>query len=117
MPMGEPGWPEFAACTASMHRVRIVLIACFSMGARSLATVRPVVKDMLLLLLVRSALRCLTRLAVLGFLDPDQRHLLGLVLAEVDEHGRLVLRQVGDAGIEYRRLAAADGPGDALGLL
>src|SRR5690349_10918723 len=40
--MGEPGCPELAACTASMHKVRIVLIASFSIGARSLATVRPV---------------------------------------------------------------------------
>src|SRR5262245_11776073 len=45
MPIGEPGWPELAACTASMQRVRIVLIADFSMGARSLATVRPVFMD------------------------------------------------------------------------
>src|SRR4029079_19408756 len=37
--------PELAACTASMQRVRIVLIATFSMGARSLATVRPVFTD------------------------------------------------------------------------
>ena len=42
MPIGEPGWPELAACTASMHSVRIVLMASFSMAARSLATVRPV---------------------------------------------------------------------------
>src|SRR5215469_8611882 len=26
MPMGVPGWPEFACCTASMARVRIVLM-------------------------------------------------------------------------------------------
>src|SRR6516225_1429057 len=45
MPMGEPGWPELAACTASMHSVRIVLMASFSMAALSLATVRPVFID------------------------------------------------------------------------
>jgi hypothetical protein len=36
------GWPELAACTASMHSVRIVLMASFSIAALSLATVRPV---------------------------------------------------------------------------
>src|SRR5678815_2549059 len=30
--MGAPGWPEFAFCTASMDRVRMVSIASFSMG-------------------------------------------------------------------------------------
>jgi hypothetical protein len=40
--MGDPGWPEFAACTASMQRVRIVLIASFSVGVRSLTTAGPV---------------------------------------------------------------------------
>jgi hypothetical protein len=48
MPIGEPGWPELAACTASMHSVRIVLMATFSMAALSLATVRPVFMDNLL---------------------------------------------------------------------
>ena len=46
--MGEPGWPELAACTASMHSVRIVLMATFSMAALSLATARPVFMDDLL---------------------------------------------------------------------
>src|SRR5206468_551708 len=45
MPIGEPGCPELAACTASMHSVRIVLMASFSMAALSLATVRPVFMD------------------------------------------------------------------------
>src|SRR5262245_35856745 len=48
MPIGEPGWPELAACTASMQRVRMVLMASFSMAARSLATARPVFMDHLL---------------------------------------------------------------------
>src|SRR4051794_14198591 len=48
MPMGEPGCPELAACTASMHSVRMVLMASFSMAALSLATVRPVFMDNLL---------------------------------------------------------------------
>src|SRR6516164_3951206 len=48
MPIGEPGCPELAACTASMHSVRIVLMATFSMAALSLATVRPVFMDNLL---------------------------------------------------------------------
>src|SRR5262245_3597587 len=48
MPIGEPGWPELAACTASMHSVRIVLMATFSMAALSLVTVRPVFMDHLL---------------------------------------------------------------------
>src|SRR5689334_13112134 len=46
MPMGEPGWPELAACTASMQRVRMVLMASVSMGAWALDTVRPVVTGM-----------------------------------------------------------------------
>jgi hypothetical protein len=46
--MGEPGWPELAACTASMHSVRIVLMASFSMAALSLATVKPVFMNNLL---------------------------------------------------------------------
>ena len=46
--LGEPGWPELAACTASMHSVRIVLTASFSMAALSLATVRLVFMDILL---------------------------------------------------------------------
>ena len=40
--MGEPGWPEFAAWMASIHSVRRVLIACFSIPTRSPTTVRPV---------------------------------------------------------------------------
>jgi hypothetical protein len=28
--IGVPGWPEFAACTASLHRVRIVATASWS---------------------------------------------------------------------------------------
>ena len=47
MPIGEPGWPELAACTASMHNVRIVLMANFSMAAFSLSTVKPVFMDKL----------------------------------------------------------------------
>src|SRR5262249_27385825 len=31
--MGVPGWPEFAACTASIERVRIVLILRWSISA------------------------------------------------------------------------------------
>src|SRR5262245_38181189 len=37
--MGDPGWPELAACTASMHSVRIVLIASLSMADFSFATI------------------------------------------------------------------------------
>jgi hypothetical protein len=35
--IGVPGCPEFAACTASIHRVRIVSMASFSMGSLSRA--------------------------------------------------------------------------------
>jgi hypothetical protein len=30
--MGVPGWPEFAACTASIDRVRIVFTVSWSIG-------------------------------------------------------------------------------------
>src|SRR5262245_65340780 len=32
MPMGEPGWPEFARWTASMTKVRMVLMQSWSMS-------------------------------------------------------------------------------------
>src|SRR5262245_15250670 len=46
MAIGVPGWPELAACTASMDRVRMVLMASRSSGDLSLDTVRPVVTVM-----------------------------------------------------------------------
>ena len=33
--MGVPGWPEFACCTASIDRVRMVLMQSLSMQCRS----------------------------------------------------------------------------------
>src|SRR4051794_17019190 len=47
MLMGVPGWPDSACCTASMQSVRMVLMASFSIGSFSLATVKPVVTAML----------------------------------------------------------------------
>src|SRR5437588_2998038 len=41
MSIGDPGCPDCAFCTASMARVRMVLMAVFSMADRSFATVRP----------------------------------------------------------------------------
>jgi hypothetical protein len=65
--MGEPGWPELAACTASMHSVRIVLMASFSMAALSLATVKPVFMDNLLchVTLVEQAVKWPTSFSIL----------------------------------------------------
>src|SRR5262245_28116504 len=59
----------------------------------------------------------LGRLVALGLLDADQRELLYLFLGEVDEHRRLVLRQVGDPGLVNRELSVADRPRRPLSLL
>src|SRR3954470_2375863 len=50
MPIGEPGWPESACCTASMHSVRIVVTASLSASDAPFATVRVGVTGMGLLL-------------------------------------------------------------------
>src|SRR5262245_7618944 len=50
MPIGEPGWPESACCTASMHSVRIVAIARRSASDAPFVAVRVVVTGMGLLL-------------------------------------------------------------------
>src|SRR5262245_54287818 len=59
-----------------------------------------------------SRLRILLRL-----LDADQQPLLRLLRAEVDQHGRLGLGQVPQAGLENAVGLLADGPGGPLRLL
>src|SRR5947209_14488760 len=44
--MGVPGWPDLAACTASMERVRMVLMVRRSLGS-SVLTARSCVPGML----------------------------------------------------------------------
>src|SRR5436190_12643425 len=44
--IGVPGWPELAACTASIDSVRMVLMASFSIGVVSVDTVRPAARGM-----------------------------------------------------------------------
>ena len=48
--------------------------------------------------------------------QPDQRPLLRLVLADVDQDGRLVLGQVVQARLAHRALVVSDRPGDPLRL-
>src|SRR5262249_22406058 len=56
-------------------------------------------------------------LPALRLLDAERRHLLRAVLPVVHHHGRFVLGQIDDAGLEDRHLLVADRPARPLGVL
>src|SRR5262245_12223534 len=67
--------------------------------------------------LPRAAASWLLLALALLVLDADEGHLLRVVLAEVDQHGRLLPGQVGQPGLVDRDLPIADRPRHAARLL
>src|SRR5262245_48937719 len=112
--MGVPGWPELACWTASMERVRIVLIASWSSSASVMA-----------LILARGrggeegadpwpirwsrTFRAATR----GLAPFDPLILLLLVPSELIAHGGEQL--VGEVGLAARAEALVEGGGEHVG--
>src|SRR5690242_14168905 len=99
MSIGEPGCPDWACCTASMARVRMVLMAVCSMAARWLDTVKPVVCDMIAPLPLARPLR----------IDPPARRVDGALHLQRPPGAAVVLVQ--------RRHVAEDRADDAPRLL
>src|SRR5437868_5385569 len=104
MAIGVPGWPELAACTASIDRVRMVLTASLSIGDFSLETVIPVVTVMGVIPGVKGTASLADAAPALGLVLRRNREARNCILvspggAAVDSQGRQPLEsgREGDA--------------------